>query len=142
MSRRTVKTVSIVSVFALAGLLTVYVRSHPPSDEKRWTELRRMARVAAVSRHWHIQPLASRYQKRYDATEKALLDSGYLVELAVPVRSSRTQCFQVLGVITNSGWPNAASRWVLDYGRDELRLTCRRADVFLWQKSLKRFDSP
>src|SRR5690348_13859785 len=106
MSRRTVKTVAVVSLLALAGLSTAYVRSHAPSDEQRWSELPRFAGVAALSRRWHVQALASRYQKRYDKTEKALLDSGYLVELTVPVGRSRTQCWQVLGVITNSGWPN------------------------------------
>jgi hypothetical protein len=132
----------VMSALVLIALLAVYWMSHTKTDEQRWSELPHFARVAAVSRQWHVQPLAAHYQKRYDVAERALTASGYLVEIAVPVRSSRTRCWQIAGVITNTTWPNAASRWILDYGKDEVRLTCRSNDVSLWREALKAYQNP
>jgi hypothetical protein len=142
MSGPTFKTGAIILAFAVTALVAAYFTSHPKKDDQRWSELPHLARVAAVSRRWHVQPLASRYQQRYDAAEKALLASGYLVKITVPVRSSRTRCLQIVGVITNTGWPNGASRWMLDYAKDEVQLTCRREDVSLWRESLKQYENP
>jgi len=142
MSRRMLKAAVIVFVGALVVLWAAYVVWHPKTDEQRWSELLHSARVAVLFRSLHLIPLEALYQRRVDATEKALLASGYLTEVSIPVQDSRTRVGQLLGTITNMPSPHQATQWQLDWSRDVVRVTCRTQDVFLWRRSLTEHENP
>jgi len=119
-----------------------YVLWHPKTDEQRWSELQHCAKVAVLLGRWHLQPLEAWYQRRCDADEKALLASGYLTEVSIPIQGSRTRGWQLIGMITNMPSPHKASTWKLDYSREEARITCRTQDVSLWRRSLVKRENP
>jgi hypothetical protein len=136
------KAVGIGFVGVVVVLLAAYIVCHPKTDEQRWSELQHCGRVAMLSGRWHLRPLEAWYQRRCDATEKALLASGYLTEVRIPVRSLRTRLSQVRGTITSMPSPSQASTWKLDWSRDEVRITCRTQDVSLWRTSLVKNENP
>jgi hypothetical protein len=142
MKMRALKAAVVGSAVALVLVGAAYVRNHLKTDQQRWSELPHLNKFAILSRRCHLQPLESHYMKRYDTTENALLGSGYLVRITVPVRDSRSQNRQIIGTITNMDWPHKASHWKLDYQKEEIQVTCRKEDVALWRASLREFETP
>jgi hypothetical protein len=142
MTGRMFKAAGLVFVGALVVLWAAYVVWHPKTDEQRWSKLQHCARVAILLGRWHLQPLEAWYQRRCDDIEKALLASGYLTEVRIPVQSLGTRLSQIRGTITSMPSPHQASTWKLDWSRDEVRITCRTQDVSLWRRSLAKHENP
>jgi hypothetical protein len=131
MSGGIVKAAVLGAGLAVVVLWRAYLRSQPITDDQRWSELQHIAHVQRLLGRCHLEPLQSHYRKRYLASEKALLVSGYLVEINVPVSNARTRCAQIIGTITNRSLPHTASL-VLDLPRDAVRIICRAQGVPLW----------
>ena len=94
------KAAVIVFAGSLVLLWAAYVVWHPKTDEQRWSELLRSARVSELLGRWHLQRLQAGYLRRIDATEKALLASGYLTEVSISVQDSRARMRQIIATIT------------------------------------------
>ena len=142
MRGRALKAAVIVFVGALVVLWAAWVVWHPKGDDQRWWELQHSARVGILLRSLHLQPLEARYQRRCDSIEKALLASGSLTEISIPIQGIRARDWQLIGMITNMPSPHQASTWKLDYSRGEARITCRTQDVSLWRRSLVKDEKP
>src|SRR5438045_141176 len=100
-----------------------------------WTGQPRLSeRVAALV---HFSSPSNYYRARFDTQRQALIASGYLLEVKVPLPDLRSRLTQVRISLSN-----AVQRTGADYEakrddtRNEVRLLCRKEDVSLWQRTL------
>ena len=94
--------------------------------------------VAAI----HFTGPSNYYHGRCTAQREALMDSGYLVDLTIPVPELQPQVLQVVGVLSNtSARAQAYAWWTLETHQDQVRLLCRTQDLALWKQTLAPFSS-
>ena len=126
----------------------------PRGDDAGHAELRRLG--PAHHRAWSGRPNLSEYlvaglhftgpsnyyHGRYNAQRQALVDSGYLTNLTVPVPELKPQVLQVVGVLSNtSARAQAYAWWTLETDQDQVRLLCRTQDLVLWKETLAPFSN-
>ena len=109
------------------------------SYQRAWTGQPRLSeRVAALV---HLSSPSNYYHARFDTQRQALIGSGYLREITVPVPDLRAKLAQVRVSLSNTVQQTGAYYEAkLDHTRDEVRLICRKEDVSLWQKTLSSYS--
>ena len=105
------------------------------SYKRAWTGQSRLPdRLTALV---HFSSPSNYYRARFDTQRRALMASGYLVEVTVPVPNLRAKLAQVRVSLSNTlRQTGAYYEAKLDYTKDEVHLVCRKADLPLWQKTL------
>jgi len=108
------------------------------SFKRAWTGQPRLPdRVAALV---HFSSPSNYYRARVETQKRALVASGYLVEITVPVPDLRPKLPKVWASITNTSQQTGAYyEAILDRSTDEVRLICRKKDVSLWQHALSSY---
>src|SRR5262249_32218095 len=95
-------------------------------------------RVAALV---HFSNPSNYYRARLKEQQQALVASGYMVHLSVPVPNLRPKLPQVWASITNTFQNTGAyCEAELDHTTDEVRLICRKEDISLWRGVLKDYQ--
>jgi hypothetical protein len=145
------RNVAIVSA-VLTAMIVIVVWSTMPqgvTDEQRYAKLKRLGRtykmahttrpglpdrLAALVR---FRSLTNYLHTEFEEQERALVSSGYLVEVTVPVPNLRAKRMQVKSTLSNT-WVRTDAYYVatFDKTRDEIRLLCRKQDISLWQAAL------
>ena len=105
------------------------------SYQRAWTGQSQLPeRLAALV---HFSSPSNYYRARFDTQRRALMKSGYLIEVTVPVADLRAKLAQVRVSLSNTRQQTGAYYEAkLDYTKDEVHLVCRKTDVPLWQKTL------
>jgi hypothetical protein len=137
-------------VTVLVLLTAYYLMERPVTDGQRYAELQRlgstykMARTARpsfpdlIAALLHFGSFTNYLRGQFDKQEKALVSSGYLVEITVPVYDLQAKRVQVRTTLSNT-WARTGAYYVatLDKTRDEIRLLCRKEDIPLWQNAFR-----
>jgi hypothetical protein len=138
------------SLTGIVLLTAYYLLDRPVTDDKRYAELQRLGstykmartarpsfpdRLAAVL---HFSSFTNYVASRFEGQEKALVSSGYLVEITVHVQDLQAKRAQVRTTLSNT-WAQTGAYYVarLDKTRDEIRLLCRKEDIPLWQSAFR-----
>ena len=127
------KIIAAIVILALACIAT-HIYTRPPSDARRYADLKQ-----AGSSYQRTQ--ADSDLKRLEADKQALMASGYLVEVAIPVSDLHTKLAVVKTRLAETFRQSEAFYEAkLDWTTNEVRLLCRREDVSMWQKSLQDYQ--
>ena len=127
------KIIAAIVILTLACIAT-YIYTRPPSDARRYADLKQ-----AGSSYQRTQ--ADSDLKRLEADKQALMASGYLVEVAIPVSDLHTKLAVVKTRLAETFRQSEAFYEAkLDWTTNEVRLLCRREDVSMWQKSLQDYQ--
>ena len=144
---------SVIAILAIAWAIAYTISVRPTGDVQRYGELHRFG--SSYRRAWTGQPRFSEriaalvhlsspsnyYRGRFEADKQALVASGYLVEVTVPVPDLRAKLTQVRVTLSNTLQQTGAFYEAkLDHTRDEVRLLCRKEDVSSWQRVLKDYQ--
>ena len=109
------------------------------SYQRAWTGQPRLSeRVAALV---HFSSPSNYYRARFDTQRQALIASGYLLEVKLPLPDLRSKLAQVRVSLSNAVQRTGAYYEAkLDDTRNEVRLLCRKEDVSLWQRALSSYS--
>ena len=153
MKTRRSKIGLVLAIFAVVGVAAYVICTRPSGDAQRYAELHRLG--ASYRRAWTGQPSfgelftarihfsspSNYYHARFKEQQRALVASGYMTNLTVPVPNLRPKLSQVWASLTNAFQQTGAyAEASLDHNRDEVRLICRKEDIALWQRVLKEYQ--
>ncbi len=153
MKTRRFKIGVALAIVTVLGVAAYVISTRPLGDAQRYAELHRLG--ASYKRAWtgqstagdhfialtHFSSPSNYYHARFEQQQRALMASGYMVELTVPVPNLRPKVPQVWASLTNAFQQTGAyAEARLDHTRDEVRLVCRKEDVALWQRVLKEYQ--
>jgi hypothetical protein len=143
----------LIAVVAGASFALYQVLPRHTGDAQRYAELHRLG--SSYERAWtghprlselmaalvHFSSPSNYYRARFDTQRQALMGSGYLLEVTVPVPDLRSKSTQVRVSLSNTVQQTGAYYEAkLDDSKDEVRLVCRQEDVSLWQKTLRSYS--
>ncbi len=132
---------------------SIYLYAPPSGDAQRYADLHRAG--GSYQRAWSGQPsLPERliafmhfsspsnfYRERLATEKQALVASGYLVEIALPVPDFRAKLAKVRTSLSNTLQQTGAYYEArLDHTKNEVRLLCRKEDIPMWEKVLKDYQ--
>jgi hypothetical protein len=143
---------------AVLLLITAYVlygMVRTRSDDDRYAEylrLRSSFHQAASSRSGLIdrataashgsKPL-NYFQQRYEERRRALLKSGYFVQVTVPVSNLNARVIPITASLEDAARRTGFYYEVLmGFSLNEVRLVCRKQDVPLWEAAIKSGAQP
>ncbi len=121
----------------------------PTSDDDRYENLMHFAK--AYRKSWAGKPqlltrvaallrftsLTNYYYQRMEANKKALVASGYFVEITLPIADLPAKMRRVMTWLSNTAQTNDAYfEAKLDWPKDEVHLLCRKQDVDGWRKGI------
>jgi hypothetical protein len=144
---------SVIAILAFAWAVAYVFPARSTGDTQRYAELHRLG--SSYRRAWTGQPRFSEriaalvhlsspsnyYRGRFEADKQALVASGYLVEVAVPIPDLRAKLAQVRVTLSNTLQQTGAYYEAkLDHTKDEVRLLCRKEDVSFWRGVLKDYQ--
>ena len=144
----TKRSVIVIGLAVLALVIACRV-IRPVTDQDRYAHLCRSG--ASFQTVWKGKPNvlnwleagmhwdnpSNYFRSRLEAESRALLVSGYFVEITVPVPDLRAKLAQVKSGLSNTAQQAGAYYQAkLDWSSNEVRLICRRQDIPLWEKAL------
>ncbi len=153
MKTRKLKICLAIAILALVCVISYVVFRRPTGDAKRYADLHRLG--SSYQRAWTGRPLlperiaalvhfsssSNYYRERFDTQKQALVASGYLVEVTVPVPDLRAKLAQVRVSLSNTLQQTGAYYEAeLNHTKDEVRLLCRKEDISLWQRTLSSYS--
>jgi hypothetical protein len=153
MKTRRFKIGVALATFTVIGVAAYVLCTGPTGDAQRYAELHRLG--ASYKRAWTGQPSigdrfaalihfsspSTYYHGRFEQQQRALVASGYMTNLTVPVPNLRPKVSQVWASLTYTFHQTGAyAEASFDHTRDEVRLVCRKEDITLWQRVLKEYQ--
>jgi hypothetical protein len=127
------KIIVAIVILTLVSIAT-YIYTRPPSDAWRYADLKR-----AGSNYQRTRSDSD--LKRLEADKRALIASGYFVEVVIPVSDLSANLKPVKSRLADTFIQSGAYYEAkLDRGADKVRLLCRKEDVSMWQKSLQDYQ--
>lgn len=149
MNRSRIK-LALGAILLVFASYVVYGMVRTKSDDDRYAEylrLRSSFHRAASSRSGlmdrataalHGSKPLDYFQRRYEERRQALLQSGYFVQVAVPVSNLNARVIPITASLEDTARRTGFYYEVLmGFSLNEVRLVCRQQDVPLWDAAIK-----
>jgi hypothetical protein len=154
MSKRRLQTLAALVGIAGVSFLAYQLMTLRMNDETRLRQLIRAGsilgrlnsgkvtvsdQIAKIGALVHFTKPTVYYQRQYEAHKKALMESGYLVEVTVLIPNLRAKVPQIVPRVDKSRKETGAFFGAtFDYSRDRVIVLCRKRDFAFWESLLKR----